>query len=92
MSDEECAPVIENIMKDFNINMPILLSLYTLMDTYDALIKYYDKKIRKINTVIFSMFLFCWSSILYMSFKIELLNPIFINLYDKVEPFSGLII
>jgi hypothetical protein len=71
----------DNIMKDL-IPLSVHIEEYTFRSEYS--------KVKYMKITIFSLYLICWAYILIVSFKIELIYPI-LNILDKVEPFSGLV-
>lgn len=66
----------------------ILIPLSVHIEEFDLRSQFYP--IKHIKIIIFSLYLICWVYILIVSFKIELLQTI-LNISDKFEPFSGLV-
>jgi|ERR1700678_96921 len=82
---EELDPLIS---KDFYELIPIVIHLYLAVDNYEYTSNS-DNRVKRFNLILITTYLICWIYILFVSFKIELLNTL-LNILDKIEPFSGL--
>lgn len=81
---------LQILEKPFKELIPQLIALSVHIE--ELSIVPYAKTVIYSKFLIFTTYLFCWSYILYKSFKIELYYPILEIFFDKIEPFSGLIL
>jgi hypothetical protein len=92
------------IKKDFDDLMPIVINMYKIMYDYRSLFTIYNSeinwttiytfetKIRKMNIIIYSLYLSCWLYILFVSFPTLMVSPgelqYLKSLQEFMEPFS----
>src|SRR5271168_3578507 len=81
---------------NFDNAMPALVNLHMLSTRYTSMFVFYSDKIKRINLIIFSLFLIAWVYILMVSLPTFMLTAnefeYLAKLQERWEPFSGILI